>query len=103
MGSSWSLLPHLVTNGVAKPISWSLEAALLDAKDRGGKGNPLRHQLHRTPTPAHQALRGQEAGAIPSQSPGSWEWGGRKEVRPGGESLKLSAKERATQSLVPAD
>ena len=26
-----------------------------DAKGRSGKGNPLRHQLHRMPTPAQQA------------------------------------------------
>ena len=65
----------------------------VDAKDRGGKGNPLRHSLHRTPTPAQQArweavqqAKGQgaissihrpEAGNVP---------GGRKEVRLSGES-----------------
>ena len=27
----------------------------VDAKGRGGKGKPLRHSLHRTPTPAQQA------------------------------------------------
>ena len=83
-----------VTNGVANShlneAQWNLLVALesaneegtegegVDAKGRGGKGKPLRHSLHRTPTPAQQARweavqQAKGRGYLFDPSPGSWE------------------------------
>ena len=89
----------------------------VDAKDRGGKGNPLRHSLHRTPTPAQQARweavqqakrQGLSLRSIARKLGMSRVTARKYALAESPPTKKLSAKERAkaealAQSLVAAD